>query len=156
MPGERVRHTRLEVVQRTQREFEELDAVVQRLKPADWDRRLHRSETKDPWTIKDALAHIIYWKWNTMRAMRREPMPAEIKGLNIGQQNRVVYERWRDRSPHDIAAWHREVQAQVMQTLEEMPEEYFTRHARAPYWPGDFDSHSANHRVKDIERALER
>jgi hypothetical protein len=156
MPGERVRHTRSGVVQRTQHEFEQLDALVNRLDAADWARPLRRSETKDPWTVKDALAHIVYWKWNTMRAMRREPMPSEIKGLSISQQNHVVYERWRDRSPDDVAAWHRAVQAEVMNTLEALPEEYFTRRERAPYWPGDFDGHSAEHRVKDIERAFER
>jgi hypothetical protein len=155
MPGERVRHTRAEVAQRTQREFAQLDALVNRLGPADWARPLGRSETKDPWTVKDALAHIVYWKSQTMRAMRREPVPAELKGLNIGQQNHTVYERWRDRSPDEVTAWHGEVHAQVMQTLESLPEEYFTRRERAPYWPGDFVGHSQEHRVKDIERALE-
>jgi Mycothiol maleylpyruvate isomerase N-terminal domain len=156
MPAERIRHTRAEVAQRAKREFEMLDALLQRLEPADWDRPVPRPETRDPWTIKDALAHIVYWKSHTARAIRGERVPQELKGLEVKGINEVIYQRWRERPPADVLAWHREVQAEVMRTLEDKPEEWFTRRERAPYWPGDLDGHSAEHRVKDIEQALER
>jgi hypothetical protein len=46
------------------------------------------------------------------------------------------------------------VHAEVLRTLDEAPEERFNGRERAPYWPGDLDGHSAEHRVKDVERAL--
>jgi hypothetical protein len=154
MPGERIRHTRADVVRRAQREFDLLDALVRRLAPTDWERRVPRPETRDPWTVKDALAHIVYWKSHTARAMRGERRPPELKGLEITQINEVIYKRWRERPPEVVVAWHREVHADVMRTLEAKPEEWFSKRERTPYWPGDLDGHSADHRVKDIERAL--
>ena len=57
----RFRHTREEVIQRTFWEFERLDRLVNNLIAEDWNRLLARPETKDPWTVKDALAHT-HWK----------------------------------------------------------------------------------------------
>src|SRR2546425_9149512 len=57
-----MRHTRKGVTERTLREFRLLDRLVKRLNPADWRRHVPRPETRDPWTVKDALAHILYWK----------------------------------------------------------------------------------------------
>ena len=67
-----MRHTRAGVVERTQREFEALDALVAGLQPADWARLVPRPETRDPWTLKDALVHIVYWKAHSARAFRGE------------------------------------------------------------------------------------
>jgi hypothetical protein len=55
-----MRHTRREVLDRTRREFARLDRLVARLRLADWNRRVPRPPTRDPWTVKDALAHIVY------------------------------------------------------------------------------------------------
>lgn len=154
MPRERVRHTRSEVAERARREFELLDSLVARLRPEDWQRRVPRPETRDPWTVKDALAHIVYWKAHTARVIRGERRPPEARGLAITQLNRQVYERWRDRPPQEVVAWHRQVHEDVMWTLAAKPEEWFERRERSPWWPGDLDGHSADHRMKDIERAL--
>ena len=43
----------------------------------------------------------------------------------------------------------------VMRTLSEKPAEWFTRRDRGPSWPGDLDGHSAHHRLKDIDAALD-
>jgi hypothetical protein len=67
-----MRHTRAEVIARTISEFDELDRLLARLQPADWDRLVPRPETRDPWTVKDALVHIVYWKKHTARVMRGE------------------------------------------------------------------------------------
>jgi hypothetical protein len=53
-------------------------------------------------------------------------------------------------------AWHRQVQKDVLAALQEAPEEWFSGRERGPDWPGDLDSHSTYHRVKDIEWALKK
>jgi len=150
-----MRHTRKEVTERTRREYQQLDRLIKTLKPADWRRRVPRPETKDPWTVKDALAHIIYWKEHSARVFRGEKGPAEIRGLDVNQSNALIYRRWRRRRPTDVVAWHRRVQTDVMQTLRQRPDDWFGRRERGPDWPGDFDGHSAGHRVRDIQAALD-
>jgi hypothetical protein len=148
-----MRHTRQEVIDRTVREFELLDGLLARLTDADWARPLSRPETKDAWTVKDAVAHVAFWKANTARTLRRQRRPPEERGLNLNDTNRLVYLRWRDRSPAEVLAWHRRVQADVLEALREAPDSTFGRE-RSQWWPADLDAHSAEHRVKDVERAL--
>jgi len=149
-----MRHTRSEVIQRTIREFELLDNLVGNLADQDWGRLLPRSETKDPWTVKDGLAHITHWKANVIRTVRKQPRPIEERGLNVNDGNRLIYLRWRDRSPAEVLAWHRQVQEDLLAALQEAPEAWFSGKDHNPEWPFDLDGHSASHRVRDIERAL--
>ena len=79
-----MRHTREEVVKRIVREFERLDHLVNNLTDEAWNRMLTRPETKDPWTVKDALAHITHWKADEVRKIRKQPIPADEKG-SIGR-----------------------------------------------------------------------
>ena len=151
-----MRHTRKDVVARARREFALLDRLVARLRPADWKRRVPRPTTRDPWTVKDALAHIVYWKEHTARVIRGERRLPEMRGLDVNQINRLVYERWRDRRPGEVLDYHRRVHADVLRTLAKTPSEWFGHRDRSPHWPGDLDGHSAGHRVKDIEAALGR
>ena len=74
-----MRHTREEVIKRTIREFERLDHLVNNLTDQDWNRLLTRPETKDPWTVKDALAHITHWKADVVRKIKKQPIPIEEK-----------------------------------------------------------------------------
>ncbi len=147
-------HNRVEVIERTIREFELLDRLVAGLTDEEWERPLPRSESKDPWTVKDALAHITHWKAGVARSARGQRKPPEERGLNETEGNRLVYLRWRDRSPQEVLAFHRQVQEDVLAALKEAPEEWFSGRERKPEWPYDLDGHSADHRVKDIERAL--
>ena len=39
------------------------------------------SESKDPWTIKDAAAHITHWKADVGRIARGERKPSEERGF---------------------------------------------------------------------------
>jgi hypothetical protein len=149
-----MRHTRKEVVDRTRKEFQRLEQLVSKLRPADWRRRVPRPEAKDPWTVKDSLAHIVQWKEHSGRVFRGEKRPPELRGLDVNQVNAVIYRRWRNRRPADVVAWHRRVQDDVIRTLRARPEEWFSGKERGASWPGDFDGHSAWHRVKDIEAAL--
>ena len=150
-----MRHTRKTVVARTRREFASLDRVVRRLRPADWKRPVPRPEGRAPWTVKDALAHILYWKGHTCRVFRGEKRVPEMRGLGIDQINRKIYSRWRRRQPAALVAWHRRVQAEVIKTLAKTPTEFFSRKNRGHEWPADFDGHSEAHRIKDIEAALQ-
>jgi hypothetical protein len=42
----------------------------------------------------------------------------------------------------------------LLAALREAPEAWFTGKERGVPWPFDIDGHSAEHRVKDIERTL--
>lgn len=149
-----MRHSREEVIERAIREFELLDQLVANLTGQDWERLLPRPETKDPWTVKDALAHITHWKAGVARSARGQPIPPDERGLGWTDGNRLIYLRWRDRSPQEVLSWHRQVQEDVLAALSEAPEAWFTSKERKPEWPFDLDGHSAYHRVKDIEKAL--
>ena len=127
-----MRHTREEVIKRTIQEFERLDRLVSNLSETDWNRLLPRTETKDRWTVKDALAHITYWKADTLRKIKRQSVPVEEKGLNWTDGNRLIYERWRERSAQEVLAWHRQVQADVLAALYDAPEEWFSGRERRP------------------------
>ncbi|HEY0492786.1 MAG TPA: maleylpyruvate isomerase N-terminal domain-containing protein [Candidatus Dormibacteraeota bacterium] len=150
-----MKHTRGDVIMRTSKEFEDLERLVRKLGRADWRRPVPRPETKDPWTVKDSLAHIVHWKEHTARVLRQEKRPLELRGLEVNAINRLIYERWKGRPPTDVLAWHRRVHDEVMQTLRTVPSERFTRREHGPDWPGDFTSHSAWHRARDIAAALQ-
>src|SRR3970040_575250 len=103
-------HSREEVIKRTIREFKLLDDLVSSLTDEGWNRLLTRPETKDPWTVKDALAHITHFKADVVRKIKKQPIPVEEKGLSWTDGNHLIYERWRDRSPQEVLAWHRQVE----------------------------------------------
>jgi hypothetical protein len=147
-------HKREDVINREIQEFELLDRLVARLSDEEWERPLGRPETKDPWTVKDALAHITYWKAGVARSARGEHLPPEERGLPYNAHNHLIYMRWRDRSPQEVLAWHRQVHEDVLAALRAAPEKWFSGRERSQEWPGDLDHHSAYHRVKDIEQAL--
>jgi hypothetical protein len=149
-----MKHKREEVIERTIREFELLDHLVAGLSDEQWELPLLRPETKDPWTVKDAVAHITHWKADVSRSARKQPRPPEERGLGESDGNHLVYTRWRERSPQEVLAWHRQVQEGVLAALRAAPEEWFSGRERRAEWPYDLDGHSAYHRVKDIERAL--
>ena len=136
------------------REFEHLDQVVAQLSDDDWNRPLLRREGKEPWTVKDALAHITHWQADVARSIRRQRRTPEERGLQANDYNQLVYQRWRDRSPQEVVAWHRQVQEDVLTALREAPDGYFSGKERGAPWPYDLIGHSADHRVRDIERAL--
>jgi hypothetical protein len=149
-----MRHTRAEVIERARREFRALDRLVAGLTPAQWKKRVPRPETKERWTIKDALAHITYWKTGVALSARGHRRPREESSLGITALNHLVYTRWRSRSPRQVLEWHRQVQDDLLRALREAPAAWFSRPSRSDNWPFDLDGHSAEHRVKDIQEAL--
>ena len=148
-----MRHTRAQVIKRAIREFSRLDRLVARLTAAQWTLPLGRPETKDSWTVKDSLAHITHWKADQIRRFRRQRPPADERALDITAGNHLIYLRWRKRSAKEVLAWHRKVQRDLLAALREAPAELFRRE-RGADWPYDLDGHSADHRTRDIERAL--
>lgn len=149
-----MRHNRQEVIKRTVHEFALLDRLIAKLTDEDWGRLVPRPESKDPWTVKDALVHITHWKADIARSARGQRRPPEERGLGESEGNHLIYMRWRDRSPKEVLAWHKQVQEDVLAALREAPEAWFSGKDRKPEWPYDLDGHSAYHRVKDIEQAL--
>jgi hypothetical protein len=147
-------HTRQEVIRRAEREYKLLEDLVSRLSASDWKLPLGRPEGKDPWTVKDAFAHLIYWKAGVARTARGERLPADERGLGWNERNHVVYLKWHDKPAREIVAWHRQVHRDVIAALKEAPEAWFSGRKRGADWPADLDGHSAKHRVKDIERVL--
>ena len=147
-------HNRTKVIERTIQEFKQLDHLVSNLTNDEWKKLLSRPETKDPWTVKDALAHITHFKADVIRSINRQRKPSEVRGLNETEENHLIYMRWRDRSPREVLAWHRQVQKDVLAALKAAPDECFTGKERRVEWPFDLDGHSSYHRVKDIEQAL--
>ncbi len=147
-------HTREEVIDRVMREFELLDRLLTGFTAEDWDRPVPRPESRDPWTVKDALAHITYWKANTVRGLRKERRPPEERGLEFHEMNRVIWEKWRDRSPQEVLDWHRQVQQELLAALNEAPDTYFSGREHGKDWPFDIDGHSAYHRMRDLEAAV--
>jgi hypothetical protein len=149
-----MRHNRKKVIERINHEYKLLDKLVSTLSENEWNCKLKRSESKDPWTVKDALAHITHWKADAARSVSRQPKPIEERGVNITEGNHLVYLRWHNRSPKEVLAWHRQVQKDVLIALREVPESWFSEKDRNPDWPGDLDGHSSYHRKNDIETAL--
>ncbi len=149
-----MRHTREEVILRTIREFELLDQLIAHLTDEEWELPLLRPETKDPWTVKDAVAHITHWKADAARSARGRKRPLEERGLETTDANHLIYLRWHDRSPQEVLAWHRQVQEAVLAALRDAPDKWFNGRERSKEWPYDLDGHSAYHRVNDIKRAL--
>jgi hypothetical protein len=154
--AQRIRHTREEIAARTRREFEQLDALVSGLRSEQWRLLVPRPETRAPWTVKDALAHIVYWKAHTARVFRGERRPPATRGLDVEQLNQLIYSEWRDRSPSEVVERHRQVHTDVMRTLADLPSDWFGRREHGPAWPADFDGHSAGHRVNDIAAVVVR
>ena len=151
-----MQHTRAEVIKRAKREFRLLDRLVAGLTAAEWKIAVPRSEAKDPWTVKDVLAHITHWKEGVTLSARGERRPPEESRLNITDGNRLVYTRWRRRSAREVLSWHRQVHVDLLAALREAPDRWYSRRDRGPDWPFDLDGHSAEHRVKDIERSVTR
>jgi hypothetical protein len=151
-----MRHTLEEVINRTIQEFDRLDRLVSNLTDEQWNQLVPRPDSKDAWTVKDALAHIVHWKADEIRKLKKRPVPAEEKGLNWTDGNHLIYIRWRDRSPRDVLAWHRQVQVDVLAALQAAPESWFSGREHKPEWPNDLDGHSRYHRENDIEPALQK
>src|ERR1700682_5194100 len=115
---------------RVDKEYRALDRVVARLGTRGLNEDVPgfgaRARIKrERWTRKDALAHIVEWRRQALRALRKESSDPELKGLPIERKNRRLYERWHARSARDVVAYHRKVHKDTIEAMRRLPEHYF-------------------------------
>ncbi len=153
-----VTHNKRETLARVTREYRALDRAVRGLGAkglaADVPGFGSRARIKrERWTRKDALAHIVEWKRQQLRALLKQPSPPELRGLRLDQKNRLFYERWRPRSAREVVAFHRAVGREVERAMRALPPAYFAKRY-SPLWPNDLIGHSAEHRARHLERRM--
>ena len=150
-----VMHNKRETMARVEKEYRALDAVVRRLRSKGLEKPVpgfgaRARIRRERWTRKDALAHIVEWRRNALRALRKERSDPELKGLKIDQQNRRLYDRWHSRPARDVVAYHRRVHRETMAAMRRLPDQYFRRRLSS-IWPNDLIGHSAEHRRRHLE-----
>lgn len=156
----KVAHTKRRTIARIEAEYRQLDRVVRALGTTGLERSVpgfgaRARIPRERWTAKDALAHIVEWKRQALRALRREASDPELRGLPIDRKNRVLYERWHSRPVREVVAYHRAVQRDISAALRELPEAYYAKR-RSPHWPGDLLGHAAGHRRRHLEPLVTR
>src|SRR5690348_9639306 len=92
-----VKHTRASVIKRAQAEYDALDALVRRLRPADFGRYAFDERAPIRWTVKDVIAHLTAWKLRDVRRMTRDRGPLKPYDAPYGPgahgPNARIYER---------------------------------------------------------------
>jgi hypothetical protein len=144
-------HSRLELTERTIAEFMVLDQLVEAIPEGGWALPLLWVEPRDPWTVKDAFAHVTYWKADVARFVRGQRRTPEVRGVH--DSNHYVFKTYRLVPSVELIAWHRDVHSDTLAALREAPDSWFDKE-RASHWPSDLDRHIAAHRKRDIQRAL--
>lgn len=158
--GKTVMHNKRETMARVEKEYRALDAVVRRLRSRGLDEPVpgfgaRARIRREKWTRKDALAHIVEWRRNALRALRTESSDPELRGLKIDQRNRKLYQRWHSRPARDIVAYHRKIHRETMAAMRRLPAQYFQKRLSS-IWPNDLVGHSAEHRRRHLEAERER
>ena len=105
---------------------------------------------RERWLRKDALAHIVEWKRQQLRALRKERSDPDLKGLQIHRKNRVLFARWHSRPARDVIAYHRAVARDIRKAMRDLEPAYFAKRV-SPQWPNDLVGHSAEHRRRHLE-----
>ncbi len=82
--GKTVMHGKREKIARVQKEYRALDAVVRRLGTRGLDEDVpgfgaRARIRRERWTRKDALAHIVEWRRQALRALRTEASDPELR-----------------------------------------------------------------------------
>jgi hypothetical protein len=153
--GETVLHNKRETMARVEKEYRALDRVVRRLGTGGLNEDVpgfgaRARIRRERWTRKDALAHVVEWRRQALRALRKEASDPELAGLPIDRKNRRLYERWHERSTREVVAYHRKIHRETMMALRRLPAQYF-RKRRSMIWPNDLVGHSAEHRRRHLE-----
>ena len=150
-----IRHTRQGAIRRVEAEYRALDRAVHALSRDGLDRPVpdfgkRARPSRERWTYKDALAHILFWKQWQMEAIAGRPHEAKPLGRTVDQENRWVYEQWHERPARDVVAWHRRLHREVMRTLRTVESQVFATKHRA-HWPYDLVRHSELHRQRHLK-----
>ena len=150
-----IRHTRQGVMRRVEAEYHALDRAVRTLSRGGLDRPVPgfgkgARGSREHWTYKDALAHILFWKQWQMETIAGRPHEVRPSGRTVHQENRWIYEQWHERPARDVVAWHRRLHREVMGTLRTVrPQVFATKHRN--HWPHDLVRHSEAHRKRHLE-----
>jgi len=132
------------VIARVQAEYQALDGIVRRLRPADFRRPAMGEGAPIRFTVKDVLAHVTAWKWRDVRRLTgdRSPLrPYEAPyGGAVHGLNAAIYERSRRTPARTIVAEHRAAHRAVLRALRAASVEHFTRRWSA-IWPVDSVGH---------------
>jgi len=150
-----VLHNKRETIARVEREYRALERTVKRLGTkgleADVPGFGARARIKrERWLRKDALAHIVEWKRQQLRALRREPSDPALRGMRLDQKNRYFYRKWHSRPAREVVAYHRRVGREIRTAMRALGPEYFAKRV-SPLWPNDLIGHAAEHRRRHLE-----
>ena len=150
-----VLHNKRETIARVEREYRALDAAVRRHGSKGLEEPVpgfgSRARIKrEIWRRKDALAHIVEWKRQQLRALRKERSDPELAGMRLHEKNKFFFERWHSRPARDVVAYHRSVGREITRAMAALGPEYFAKRV-SPQWPNDLVGHSAEHRKRHLE-----
>jgi mycothiol maleylpyruvate isomerase-like protein len=150
----RVKQTAASVRRRAEDEYKKLDAIVRRLRPADFDRYAFDEQAPIRWTVKDVIAHITAWKWRDVRRLTRDRSPLKPYdapyGAGVHEPNAAIYWRSHRTPARTIVAEHRAAHRALLKALLEAPPEHFARRW-SPGWPADSVGHVESHRRMHLD-----
>jgi hypothetical protein len=148
-PRKLIRHTRASVAKRAEDEYRALDAIVRRLRPADFSRYAMKESAPLRFTVKDVIAHITAWKLRDVRRLAHDRGPVRKGeapyGGSVDEQNARIYGRSRRTSAKTVVAEHRAAHRAALKALKDAPAADFTR-MHSHTWPYDLVGHVASHR----------
>jgi hypothetical protein len=150
-----VTHDKRETIGRVEAEYRALDRAVRSLGTKGLETEVPgfgaRARIKrERWRRKDALAHIVEWKRQQLRALRKEPSDPKLRGMRLHEQNRYFFRRWHSRPAREVVAYHREIGREIRKAMRALGPEYYAKRF-SPQWPNDLVGHSAEHRRKHLE-----
>ena len=148
-------HDKRETIARVERENRALDRTVKRLAAKGLEEPVpgfgaRARIRRERWLRKDALAHIVEWKRNQLRALRKDPADPTLKGLSLERQNRRLFLRWHRKPAREVVAFHRAVGKEIRAAMRALPDAYY-RKRFSPIWPNDLVGHSTWHREHHLE-----
>jgi hypothetical protein len=150
----RFKHTRASVIRRAQVEYDALDAIVRRLRPADLERYAFDERARIRWKVKDVIAHLTAWKLRDVRRMTRDRSPLRPYdapyGAGTHEPNALIWERSHRTPAKKIVAEHRAAHRATLKAIRAAPAEYFAKH-HSRHWPYDIVHHLAQHRRQHLE-----
>jgi hypothetical protein len=146
------------VIKRAQAEYEALDAVVRRLRPADLERYVFDERARIRWRAKDVIAHLTAWKLRDVRRITGDRSPLEPYDAPYGaggthDANAAIYARSHRTSGKQIVAEHRAAHRATLKALRAAPTTVFARR-HSPYWPSDIVHHVGSHRRMHLDPLL--
>src|SRR2546423_7349829 len=99
-------------MRRVEAEYDALDRAVRTLSRGGLDRPVPgfgkgARGSREHWTYKDALAHILFWKQWQMETIAGRPHEVRPTGRTVHQENRWIYKQWHQRRARDLGPGHR-------------------------------------------------